>query len=81
MSSFGPKHAAGIALLKEFEDSLARCTALYCDDQLARVAPTLVGGWGLAQTGVLKGGCWCCSAGRLAVVAATLAATCTLFAA
>lgn len=34
--------AAGLALLKEFEDSLARCTTLYCDDQLARVAPALV---------------------------------------
>lgn len=33
---------AGLALLKEFEDSLARCTALYCDEQLARVAPQLV---------------------------------------
>ena len=31
-----------MALLKEFEDSLGRCTALYCDDQLARVAPALV---------------------------------------
>ncbi|KAL4421397.1 hypothetical protein ABPG75_010688 [Micractinium tetrahymenae] len=33
---------AGLALLKEFEDSLARCTTLYCDDQLNRVAPALV---------------------------------------
>ncbi|PRW32567.1 vacuolar sorting-associated 52 A isoform A [Chlorella sorokiniana] len=33
---------AGLALLKEFEDSLARCTGLYCDDQLGRVAGTLV---------------------------------------
>ncbi|KAL4432147.1 hypothetical protein ABPG77_005909, partial [Micractinium sp. CCAP 211/92] len=32
----------GLALLKEFEDSLARCTTLYCDDQLNRVAPALV---------------------------------------
>jgi hypothetical protein len=34
--------AAGVALVKEFEDSLARCTALYTDDQLARLAPHLV---------------------------------------
>ena len=33
---------AGLALLKEFEDSLARCTSLYTDDQLARLAPQLV---------------------------------------
>lgn len=34
--------SAGLALLKEFEDSLARCTSLYTDDQLARLAPQLV---------------------------------------
>ena len=34
--------AAGVALVKEFEDSLARCTSLYTDDQLARLAPHLV---------------------------------------
>lgn len=37
-----PQLTAGLALLKEFEESLARCTSIYCDDQLARVAPSLV---------------------------------------
>jgi hypothetical protein len=34
--------STGQALLKEFEDSLARCTSLYTDDQLSRLAPQLV---------------------------------------
>jgi hypothetical protein len=37
---------AGLSLLKEFEDSLARCTSLYTDDQLGRLAPQLVRCWG-----------------------------------
>eukprot|EP00887_Chlorella_sp_A99_P005859 scaffold1.g5859.t1 len=34
--------ATGLALLKEFEEGLARSTALYVDEQLGRAAPALV---------------------------------------
>lgn len=43
---------AGLAVLKEFEDSLARCTSIYVEEQLQRTVPNLVG-WG--QPGVRWG--------------------------
>lgn len=47
-----------MALLKEFEDSLARCTGLYCEDQLGRVAPTLVSLGCIPVTYGMSGAWW-----------------------
>ena len=33
---------AGLAVLKEFEDSLARCTSIYVEEELQKTVPNLV---------------------------------------
>ena len=37
-----PAPRAGLAVLKEFEDSLGRCTSIYVEEALTKTVPSLV---------------------------------------